>query len=123
MSFSALFISFVFLSMPWVFAFVMLSIQPSGQAIFMKSIVKWMLFAVTTFLLLYVLAIRNDIPLENKTGSYSAGEIREAVYFFIACLLVPISYLGSGIHCYAEAKKRYLTFYPSKKKLEAKKNG
>jgi len=103
-------------SMPWYFAFEKLKIQASGRLIFIKSLLKWFLVASFWFVLFWLLAVSNSIPTKNTTGSYSAGEIRQAVYLFIGFVIVAITYIGSGMHCHQMAKDRYLLLNPSKKK-------
>lgn len=74
-----------------------------------------MFIALIIFIPLFILAINNKIPLENKTGSNSPEAIRQAVYIFIAWVIIIISYIGSGIHCYQTAKDRYVLFFGAKK--------
>jgi uncharacterized membrane protein len=103
-------------SMPWYLAFKKLETQASGRSIFIKSLVKWFLIASFWFVLFLLLAVSNSIPTKNTTGSYSAGEIRQAVYLFIGFVIVVITYISSGMHCHQMAKERYLVLNPPKKK-------
>lgn len=103
-------------SMPWYFAFEKLKIQASGRSIFIKSLIKWFLIASFWFVLFLLLAVNNSIPTKNTTGSYSAGEIRQAVYLFIGFVIVTVTYISSGMHCHQMAKERYLLLNPPKKK-------
>lgn len=106
----------VLASIPWYLAFVKLMSQPYGWSIFIKSLSKWFLIALFWFALL--LALNNSIPTKNTTGSYSAGEIREAVYLFIGLVIVLITYIASGMHCHQIAKERYLLLNPPKKRKQ-----
>lgn len=103
-------------SIPWYSAFKKFEIQASGRSIFIKNLRKWFLMALFWFGLFLLLALNNSIPTKNTTGSYSAGEIREAVYLFIGTLIVIITYIASGMHCHQMAKERYLLLNPPKKK-------
>lgn len=103
-------------SIPWYLAFEKLRTQPSGYSIFIKSLSKWFLMALFWFVLFLLLALNNTIPAKNTSGSYSAGEIREAVYLFIGVVIVLITYIASGMHCHQIAKERYLFLNPPEKK-------
>jgi hypothetical protein len=105
-------IVFVLSSIPWYLGFRTLDKQPSGRSIFIKNLLKCFLIAGLFFGLFLVLALNNRIPTVNNSGSYSAAEIRQAVYLFIGVLIVAITYIGSGIHCYQMAKERYLVLNP-----------
>jgi hypothetical protein len=118
-----LIIVFVLSSIPWYFAFVKYEKQPSGRSIFIKSLIKSFLIALLLFVLFFFLALNNRIPTINRSGSYSAGEIRQAIYLFIGFLMVVVIYIGSGIHCYQMAKERYWVLNPpppKKKKIGLK---
>jgi hypothetical protein len=103
-------------SLPWYWAFEKLKTQASGRSFFIKSLTKWFLIALFWFGLFLLLALNNSIPTNNTTGSYSAGEIRQAVYLFIGALIAAITYIASGMHCHQVAKERYLLLNPPKKK-------
>lgn len=109
-------ILFVLASLPWYLAFEKLNRQASGRSIFIKSLRKWFFIAFFWFGLFSLLALSNSIPEKNTTGSYSAAEIRQAIYFFIGIVLVVLTYISSGIQCYQMAKERHLFLNPPKKK-------
>ena len=112
----------VLASIPWYLAFEKLKTQPSGRSIFIKNLSKWFLIALFWFVLFLLLALNNTIPTKNTSGSYSAAEIREAIYLFIGVVIVLITYIASGMHCNQIAKERYLVLNPpKKKKVELKK--
>lgn len=113
-----LIILFLFASTPWFFAFEKLITQAAGYSIFIKSLIKCLSTALILFVPFFLLAYNNTIPTQNTTGSYSAEEIRQAVYLAVGFGIVAITYIGSGMYCYSMAKERYLILNPPPKKKE-----
>jgi len=111
-------IVFLLSSIPWFLAFQKLRTQPSGYTIFINSLTKTFLIVFLLFVPFLLLALSNTIPTQNTSGSYSAEEIRQAVYLFIGFMLVVSVYISTGMDCYQMAKERYLVLNPPLKKKE-----